>query len=241
MKYTTYIWREKRIDFEVYDHAAGCRVMAPLKEYGSKPTVGYYAGMTSQHIEARLVTPRRGLFRYDVEVIWSKTYDNLKDASSVENKCISLLGAKCGAGRYEHIENGHASGLNTNRNLRGQHSDYWSKSILKDVDKVEKIINKALAQTAVDVLERHKTYSQELIEKTQKKVFEDIEKNAERLAKDSKVIQDMLAQYIKEHQTPKAKRAKTKSQWNIVNMKKAIKTLEQTLSAYKANKLATTT
>ena len=28
MKYTTYIWREKRIDFEVYDHAAGALVAA---------------------------------------------------------------------------------------------------------------------------------------------------------------------------------------------------------------------
>jgi len=238
MKYTTYIWREKRVTAYNHDYAAkisDCRVMCPLEETKRR----YYVGMTSQHIEARLVTPRLGWVRDDVEVIWSKTYDNIEDASTVEDQCMNLLRSKTRGFR--------ARCINQNANKRGWWGDQskWPKYISIDLSKVEKITEKDIAQNSVDIPEWHKEWSQELIEKTQKKVFEDIENNAERLAKDSKVIQDMLAQYVKEHQTPKAKRAKTKSQWNIVNMKKAIKTLEQTLSAYKAsmsrNKLATTT
>ena len=233
MKYTTYIWKDTRIAAYNYDYAAkisDCRVMCPLEETKRR----YYVGMTSQHIEARLVTPKLGWVRDQVEVIWSKTYDNLEDASTVEDQCMNLLWSKTKGFR--------ARCINQNANKRGWVCESkWPKYISADLSKVEKITNKDIAQNSVDIPEWHKECSQELIKKTQKKVFEDIENNAERLAKDSKVIQDMLAQYIKEHQTPKAKRARTKSQWDIVNMKKAIKTLEQTLSAYKANKLATTT
>ena len=233
MKYTTYIWRDTGIAAYNYDYAAkisDCRVMCPLEETKRR----YYVGMTSQHIEARLVTPKLGWVRDQVEVIWSKTYDNLEDASTVEDQCMILLRNKTRGFR--------ARCINQNANNRGhRYQSEWPKYISIDLSEVEKITDKDIAETSVDIPKMHKVWSQELLEETQKKVFEDIEKNAERLAKDSKVIQDMLAQYIKEHQTPKAKRARTKSQWDIVNMKKAIKTLEQTLSAYKANKLATTT
>jgi len=235
MSYTTYIWREETIAAYDYDHTAECNIMRPLKEV----EVRYYAGMTSQHIEARLVTPKLGWVRDDVEVIWSKTYDNLEDASTVENQCISLLTNKTKS--FDAWVPDHARCINHNANNRGhQYQSEWPKYISTDLSKVEKIINKAIAETAVDIPKLHKEKSKKLIVEAQKKTFADIEENAKRLAKDSKVIQDMLAQYIKEHQTPETKRARTKSQWDIVNMKKAIKTLQQTLAAYKTNKLAVT-
>jgi len=239
MKYTTYIWRESNREvissavkwFWAGSHDASYDKMIPLENLRQT----YYAGMTSQHIEARLVTPKLGWSRDGVELLWSKTYDNLKDASTVENECISFL-------RNKAHRTAHAMCDNQNANKRGWNCESeWPKYISADLSEVEKIIDKSLARTVAWIPKVHQERSQKLIKETQATTFANIEKNAERLAKDSKVIQDMLAQYTKEHQTPKAKQARTKSQWDIVNMKKAIKTLKQTLAAYKANKLATTT
>jgi hypothetical protein len=233
MSYTTYIWKESDRtlleSFRQWKHAGAgdYTARAGITPLESMVQI-YYAGMTGQHIEARLVAPKLGWNRDSVELLWSKTYDSLKAASTVENECIGLLSGKAKMTAWAACDN-------QNANNRGWCCESeWPKYISGDLSKVEKIIDKSLALTAALVPKAHKESSQQLIKETQREAFAEMKSNAERLTKDNKAIQDLLAQYVEEHH-PKIKRGGGKAQWNIANIKSAIKTLERTLSAYKTN------
>ena len=225
MSYTTYIWKT--------NDPAGYRqeYSAHSLELDNCQTC-YYAGRTSQHLEARLLSPYPAITttgyqqkhrnRDSVEVLWSKEYDDPTDASSIENSLINWLW------KFEK-DREYAFVLNKNSNLYGvdlikEKSRLTDEGtgLLEDVKGTIKIVKQDYAKVATLIEQKHKERLQEAIEA-----------RADKMTKDNEEIQVLLARYVKNYQKPNAKQARTKSEWNIADMQKTISTLKQTLATYK--------
>ena len=115
--------------------------------------------------------------------------------------------------------------INNNRDGLDLYDPNVPKALVKDVKEAIKTVKQSYTKTTKLIPLKHK-------ERLQKA----IEENAERIAKDNEEIQNMLAEYVKEHQPPKAKQARTKTQWDIVTMRKTLASLQKTLVNYKTNK-----
>ena len=222
MNYTTYIWKTSDPAGHRQEYSAHSLKLDDCQTC-------YYAGMTSQHLEARLLSPypattgfwdRKHGNRDSVEVLWSKEYDNRQDASTVENTLINWMLEFKDNKKYARVLN-----INNNRDGLDLYDPNVPKALVKDVREAVKTVKQSYTKTTKLIPLKHK-------ERLQKA----IEENAERIAKANEEIQNMLAEYVKEHQPPKAKQARTKTQWDIVTMRKTLASLQKTLVNYKTNK-----
>ena len=203
-KYTTYLWRTS-------NDAGSYRASSPtvLEDCYSC----YYAGMTGEHLEARLVSPycSNRLYSSDkhesrssVHVLWSKQYNNETDAHTAENELIHWL--------WKFEDGKHAKTLNANANLRGD--EFASVSLKKDLKEAKKIITYDYIKVAKAIKQTHK-----------ERVEQAIEARAEEIVEGNKEIQEMIAEYIKHHRS-EVKRSKKKSNFNIANIREKLNSLK---------------
>jgi hypothetical protein len=203
-KYTTYLWRTS-------NDAGSYRASSPtvLEDCYSC----YYAGMTGEHLEARLVSPycSNRLYSSDkhesrssVHVLWSKQYNNETDAHTAENELIHWL--------WKFEDGKHAKTLNANANLRGD--EFVNVSLKKDLKEAKKIITYDYIKVAKAIKQTHK-----------ERVEQAIEARAEEIVEGNKEIQEMIAEYIKHHRS-EVKRSKKKSNFNIANIREKLNSLK---------------
>ena len=201
-KYTTYLWRTSN------DAGSYHRRYRTLEDCYSC----YYAGMTGEHLEARLVSPYcsnrlyssdKHKSRSSVHVLWSKQYNNETDAHTAENELIHWLWK---------FKKTHAKTLNANANLRGD--EFVNVSLKNDLKEAAKIITRDYIKVAKTIKQAHK-----------ERIEQAIEARAEKIVEGNKEIQKMIAEYI-EHHRSEVKRSKKKSDFNIANIREKLNSLK---------------